>query len=125
MPSAISHPPPTPLRTAQILLLVNALVWIGLGIGSLVDFPQDQAPAGLVWVLVGLMFANALLFLAEAWGIGRGNRPLFWLGVAQVTVNLALSVTDQVGFFDVIVLLLNAILLALLFAQRKQFGVRW
>jgi hypothetical protein len=125
MPSAISHPPPTPLRTAQILLLINALVWIGVGISSLVDFPLEEAYAGLLWVLVGLMFANALLFLAVAWGIGRGNRPLFWLGVAQVTVNLVLSVTDQVGFFDVLVLLLNAALLALLFAQRKQFGVRW
>jgi len=118
-------PPPTPLRAAQILLLINALVWIGVGISGLVDFPLEEAYAGLLWVVIGLMFANALLFLAVAWGIGRGKSWLFWLGVAQVTVNLVLSVTDQVGFLDVVVLLLNAALLALLFAQRKQFGVRW
>ena len=77
------------------------------------------------WVVVGLMFANALMLLWVAWGLGRGSRPLYWLGLAQVAVNLLLSVTDQVGVWDWIVLLLNAVTLALLFAQRRHFGVKW
>ena len=81
-------PPPTPLRAAQILLLNDALAWIGEGISGLVDFPLEEAYAALPWVVIGLMFANALLFLAVAWGIGRGEAGCFWLGVAQVTVNL-------------------------------------
>lgn len=118
-------PAPKPLRLARLLLLVDALVWIGLGIRGLVSFPVEDSYAVLAWVILALMWLNALLFLWVAWGVGRGNRTLFWLGVAQVAVNLALSVTNQIGVWDVLVLLLNAVLLVLLFAQRKLFGVKW
>ena len=116
---------PTPLRLAQILLLVNALTWIGLGSYSLFRFPVGEANLYVAWVVVGLMFANALVLLLVAWGVGRGNRFLYWLGLGQVGVNLLLSVTDQVGLWDWAVLLLNAVTLAVLFAQRRHFGVRW
>ena len=114
---------PTPLRVAQMLLRLNGLLWIGLGVYSIAPISDEHAV--LAWVVVGLMFANALVLLWVAWGIGRGSRPLFWLGLAQVGVNLVLAVTDQVGMWDVIVLVLNAVTLGLLFAVRKQFGVRW
>lgn len=115
----------TPLRIAQLLLLVNGLTWIGLGVYSVIRFPAGEAYAGYAWAVVGLMFANALILLLVAWGVGRGVRMLYWLGLAQVGVNLLLAVTDQVGGWDLFVLLLNAVTLALLFAQRRQFGVLW
>jgi hypothetical protein len=116
---------PVPLRAAQALLLVNVLVWIGLGIWGLFRFPVDDAYAYWAWIVVGLMFANALVLLWVAWGLGRGSRPLYWLGLAAVAANLLLAVTDQFGLFDLLVLLLDAALLALLFSQRKWFGVKW
>ena len=65
------------------------------------------------------------MLLLVAWGLGRGSPFLYWLGLAQVGVNLLLSVTDQVGLWGWAVLLLNAVTLAVLFAQRRHFGVRW
>jgi len=115
----------TPLRAATLLLALNGLLWIGLGIYSLVRFPVGDANKIFAWVVVGLMVANALALLWVAWGVGRGSHFLFRLGLAQVGVNLILSVTDQIGAWDLIVLLLNAITLALLFAQRRHFGVKW
>jgi hypothetical protein len=117
--------PGTPLRAAQFLLLVNALIWVGLGIYSLFRFPLGDMYVYVAWVVVGLMFINALLLLWVAWGLGRGSHALYWLGLAQVAVNLILAVTDQVGVWDLTVLLLNAVTLALLFSQRRAFGVRW
>jgi hypothetical protein len=117
--------PGAPLRAAQLLLLVNALLWIGLGIYSLFRFPLGDLYVIVAWVVVGLMFINALLLLWVAWGLGRGSHTLYWLGLAQVGVNLILAVTDQVGIWDLIVLLLSAITLALLFTQRRHFGVKW
>ncbi len=114
-----------PLRVTQLLLALNGLFWIGLGIYGLVRFPVGDDHAVFAGVVVGLMFANALILFWVAWGVGRGNQRLYWLGLAQVGVNLILSVTDQIGAWDLIVLLLNAITLALLFAQRRQFGVKW
>lgn len=123
--STSSHNPGAPLRVTQLLLALNGLFWIGLGIYGLVRFPVGDDHAVFAGVVVGLMFANALILLWVAWGVGRGNQQLYWLGLAQVGVNLILSVTDQIGAWDLIILLLNAITLALLFAQRRQFGVKW
>jgi hypothetical protein len=113
----------TPRRAAQLLLLINGLLWIGLGVYSIAPISDEHAV--VAWMVLGLFFANALVLLLVAWGIGRGSRFLYWLGLAQVGVNLLLSVTDQVGGWDLFVLLLNAVTLALLFAQRRQFGVMW
>lgn len=116
-------PSPSPLRLAQLLLLLNGLLWLGLGAYSIAPISDEHA--AVAWAVVGLMFANGLVLLLAAWGIGRGSRRLYWLGLAQVGVNLLLSVTDQVGAWDWIVLLLNAVTLALLFTQRRRFGVQW
>jgi hypothetical protein len=116
---------PAPLRAAQLLLLLNGLLWIGLGCYSLFRFPFGDLNQVFAWFVVALMFANALVFLLVAWGLGRGSRYLFWLGLGLVAVNLFLSVTDQIGLWDLLVLMLNAITLALLFTQRRRFGVKW
>ena len=116
---------PRPLRVTQLLLLTNALLWTGLGVASRIDPAAGGVSEALGWVISGLMFINALGFLGVAWGVGRGSRLLFWLGLVQVTVNLVLSVTDQIGLLDLVVLLLNAVLVGLMFARRKQFGVKW
>ena len=120
-----SPTPLRPLRAAQLLLLINGLLWIGLAVYSLLRFPFGDVHQFAAWVVIGLMFANALILLLVAWGLGRGSRFLYWLGLAQVMLNLILSVTDQIGLWDLLVLLLNAIILALLFAQRRRFGVKW
>ena len=122
---AMQTSPGAPLRAAQLLLLLNSLLWIGLGVYSLFHFPFGDVHQIIARVVVALMFANALTFFLIAWGLGRGSRFLYWLGLAQVAVNLLLSVTDQISLWDLLVLLLNAITLALLFAQRRRFGVKW
>jgi len=121
--STPNRSPGTPLRAAQWLLALNGLFWIGLAIYAIAPISDEHAL--LAWIILGFYFANGLILLWVAWGVGRGSHALYWLGLAQVGVNLILSVIDQVGPWDLIMLLLNAITLALLFSQRRQFGVKW
>jgi lysylphosphatidylglycerol synthetase-like protein (DUF2156 family) len=121
--STASQSPGTPLRVTQFLLVLNGLIWIGLAIYAIASISDEHAV--LAWVILGFMFANGLILLWVAWGVGRGSHALYRLGLVQVGVNLILSMTDQIGAWDLIVLLLNAITLALLFAQRRHFGVKW
>jgi len=104
---------------------LNTVIWIGLGILGLFYLPSDQVSATIAAIIVGLMFINALLMAWVAWGLGRFNRWLYWLGLVLVAVNLILSVTDQFGFFDLFVLALNAVLIGLLFMLRSRFGIKW
>jgi hypothetical protein len=109
----------------QILLTLNALTWIALGVLGIFYLPADQTSATLAYILVGLIFLNALLLGLVAWGVGRGIRWLYWMGMALVGFNLFLSVTDQLGLIDLIILGLNALTLGLMFRLRLRFGVRW
>lgn len=54
--------------------------------------------------------------------LGRGRKRLkYYLAVAFLSVNILLTVTDQVGLFDWITLVLDVGLLALLVATRAKF----
>jgi hypothetical protein len=119
--------PGSPLWLARMLLVVNGLLWTGLTIYSLFrirvwigDVDHQSA-----LVALGLMFTNALTPLWVARGLGRLSRPLYWLGLALMALNLLLSVAGMVGTLDWLILLLSAITLALLFTQRRRFGVKW
>ncbi|MBP6470897.1 MAG: hypothetical protein KBE23_14785 [Chloroflexi bacterium] len=45
----------------------------------------------------------------------------FYVALAVLLVNIVLTVTDQFGLFDLLTLLLDLIILALLLAGRRQF----
>ncbi len=100
------------------LFVVNAAIWIALGISTLVRMEDQEAMA---WVLAGLMFGNAGAMLLSGWGLGKETRGFFYLAVAVLAVNIVLSVTDEFGLFDLIVLLIDLVLLALLIATRTRY----
>jgi hypothetical protein len=101
-----------------ILFVVNAAIWIALGISTLVRM-EGQGMAA--WVLAGLMFGNAGAMLLSGWGLGKEKRGFFYLAVAVLAANIVLSVTDEFGLFDLMVLLIDLGLLALLIASRTRY----
>lgn len=107
---------------AQILCYLSAAIWLILGIISLGKLQQDQAvPVVVLFLMAVMMLINAAVFMVSGYGLGKRNRWLYYLGLAVVSVNLVLTVTDQVGFYDWIVLVINVVLLVLLVAARKEF----
>jgi lysylphosphatidylglycerol synthetase-like protein (DUF2156 family) len=108
------------ITLAQVLFFLNAAVWIFF----LVLFLSDQAHPGNALsslVIPILMGGNALAMLACGIGLGRRSRIFYYLSLAVMAVNILLTVTDQVGLFDYITLLLDLVILILLVAIRKGF----
>lgn len=101
-----------------ILFAVNAVIWIALGISTLVRMEGQGIAA---WVLAGLMFGNAGAMLLSGWGLDQEKKGFFYLAVAILAVNIVLSVTDDFGLFDLTVLLIDLVLLALLIATRTRY----
>jgi hypothetical protein len=83
------------MRVAQLLLWINATTWVVIGILSGIRLPKGEAGSTAAGVMLGLM--------------------------AVLAANLFLSVMDQLGWIDQLVLLLNAILLVLLFSISAKF----
>ncbi len=108
----------SPVLLTQALFLVNGAVWILFGIVSLIRGVGDARMAGIV---VALMWANAGVLLLLGWGLGRQRKLFYYLAVVVLAVNTLLSVTDEFGLFDFLILALNAVLLALLIATRSRY----
>ncbi len=109
------------IQSTIILLLAKSLIWFALGIvyfaqrGGLQDFRVSTLAVSL------LMFADALIYLFVAWGIRRRSKPIFLFALFFVTINAVLAITDQFGLLDLLVLLPDLVILALLLATRDAF----
>ena len=106
------------LKTTQIMFFLNALVWLVFGVLSF-----SLALNGVSdwrFVLSLLMFINASVFLGFGFAIRTGHPRAFFLAIIYVAVNVVLSITDQFGWLDFLIMLLNLVLLSLLIITRQR-----
>lgn len=103
------------LRAAQVLFLLNTAIWLVLGLASIyriVSRNPDQTRTA--WIIAIFMFGNAAAMLLSGVLIARSARPGYYFALAVLTVNILLTFTDEFGTLDLITLLIDLILVALL-----------
>lgn len=110
---------PISVKVARALFYLMAIIWVIFGIASLLGGINTTMLVGAVIVAI-LMFANAALYLWAGWGIGRQRVRFYNLGIALLVVNLLLTVTDQMGIYDWITLVIDLAALVLLIVIRLQ-----
>jgi len=96
------------------LYLLNALIWIGLGVATLARGASAAASAGTMTVIWVLMFGNAAAFALAGWRIVHRKPMDLMLAGIVLGVNIVLTFTDQMGFLDWATLALDLLLAALL-----------
>jgi hypothetical protein len=112
----MNKPASTLLKTTQIAFFLNALVWVVFGFLSF--SLAFNGGGNLRFALSVLMFINAGFFIGFGFLIRKAQPWVFFLGILYVTVNVVLSITDQFGWIDFLIMLLNLVLLGLLFVTR-------
>ncbi len=111
--------------SAQLLCYANTALWLLFGIASLLNLGEARgAPVYILAIVALLMLVNAAAFGLAGYGLGLGSRRAYLLALAIVALNLPLTLTDQVGLYDWITLGIDALLLGLLLAARKEFRAR-
>ena len=114
-------PIPNLTRAAQALFVLNAIIWVALGIGGLLRLSSSQPVLPIVALVVALlMFGNAGAMLLAALGLGQRRRLFDSFAVALIAVNIILTVTDQFGALDLATLVIDVILLGLLVGILRQ-----
>ena len=108
------------LKATQSLFFLNAAVWVVFGVLGL--FEALDGGSSLRWVLSILMFANAAVMVWLGVVIGSGRKQIFFLAILYMALNVVLSITDQFGWIDALILLLNLIMLGLLFITRTRIN---
>lgn len=113
--------PRTTLVT-QILILLNAAIWAGYGLYTLLT--HNTAGTGLsaaTWVMSALAFATAAALVVTVLLLRKRNRWGYIFGLALLALIAVLSVTDQIGLLDVLSLLISLAPLILLIRDRKWY----
>jgi hypothetical protein len=111
-----------PVKTAQTVFGLNAVIWLAFGIVSLVRLAGSPSSQTITLLVVAiLMFANVGTMLLSAWLIGKRKKLFYGLALAILLVNIVLTFTDQFGLFDLLTLIIDLILLAILLVKRKLF----
>ena len=110
----------TMLKLTQALFIVNALVWLLFGVLSLIL--AVEVATGTRWAITFLMFANGAVMFWFGLMIVSGSNKIFFLAIFYIALNIVLSITDQFGMIDALILLLNLCLLGLLFVTRQRIA---
>jgi hypothetical protein len=110
----------TMLKLMQALFFANAATWFLFGAMNL--FRDIEAASVLRWILTIVMIANAAILLWLGVEIADGQTQLFSLAIVYIALNVVLSLTDQFGWVDFLILLLNLCLLGLMFVTRHRIN---
>lgn len=105
------------IRVVQILLIVSAVVWLAFGVFYLAG-PNASASNIIIAVL---MFINAASFGALAWLVTKKNRWIFYFAILFLIGHIILTLTDEFGVFDLIVLAIDLATLGILLFKRRLF----
>ncbi|MCJ7706626.1 MAG: hypothetical protein MUO38_03300 [Anaerolineales bacterium] len=114
--------PPTSVTVTFALVLVNALVWIAFAIIVAARL-HPSIPAGelvrMIMALLALTAAVVLGFLAIM--LRRRSRWGYFLTVAALILLAALTIADEVGLADLVVLVIAVMPLLLLIKDRAWY----
>lgn len=109
------------LKLTRYLFFLNAAVWLAFGVASLLFRALDGGSLAR-WVITVMMIANAAVMLWFGMKIVTGQNWVFFLAILYIALNVVLSITDQFGWIDALILLLNLCLLGLLFLTRHRMN---
>jgi hypothetical protein len=108
------------LKIIRFLFLLNAAVWLVFGALNAIRFADEGSQMRLIYAV--LMIANAVVMAWFGVMIPSGRNWVFFLGILYMAINVVLSIADQFGWIDALILLLNLIILGLLFVTRGRMN---
>ncbi len=108
------------LRVTRWLFFANALLWVIFGMASIWRLQANaNISMGLAVVLAVFMSGNALAIFLSGFLLGKGYKFAFNFALMVLAVNIFLTITDQVGLWDAVTLLIDLALVTLLFVCKK------
>jgi lysylphosphatidylglycerol synthetase-like protein (DUF2156 family) len=67
------------------------------------------------------MIGNAGMLLLAGWGLGSRHRPIYNMALIVLLVNIVLTLADDFGIYDFIILVLYLVLSGILLATRSLY----
>lgn len=108
----------TSIIARYLILLIAAMLTV-LGIGSLTRLGDNPNMAGWYAFYSFAMLIQAAVLLFCYFRLNTRNKTLYWLAFIILLLNVILTIFDQIGWVDVLFMLVNLIALIALHLSRK------
>jgi hypothetical protein len=96
-----------------------------LGITTLLRLGQTSPQIKVIMAIMGMMmFGNAGAMLLSAWLLPKKRMPFVIFALVILAINILLTFTDQVGFWDWATVLIDFTLVGILLGRWKFFTGR-
>lgn len=114
---------PAVVMITRWLFVILGLTWLVFGTWSIVRVGGSggNITSTMMVIIAALMFINAAVLIWISWGIGRGQKLYYYFGLLALAGNMFLTLTDDFGLFDLIVLLIAIALFILLVVTRSNY----
>jgi MFS family permease len=112
-------------RWIRGLFVVNGLIWLCFSLrGLILTDTAYGLPPESSWIISVMMAGNGVALLVFGWLVKLRERRFNNFAVAYVGLNAVLSITDEAGLFDYLVLSLNLMLLVLLLIEGRRLPAK-
>jgi hypothetical protein len=113
---------PILIKITLFLILLNAFFWMFFGVITALGYhPGIPANEMLRWGMVVLAISCSIVLMVLVVFLGRHNRIAYGLTACILGLISVLTITDQFGISDLLVLLLTTITLLLLVLGRRWY----
>jgi len=113
---------PRTVTIAYVFILANALVWLALGVIVAANIHPALPDATLLKGIMAVMsFIGAGILLVAFFLLLKRRRSGFYLAIGFLIVTTLLTFFDQVGWSDLVVLVINLVPIILLVKDRNWY----
>lgn len=122
-PDEIQSNLPALVAAARWLFILLGVIWLLFGAWSItrMSVSSGNLSSTMLGIITILMFFNAALLIWFGWRTGKGQKLYYYFGVLVLAGNIILTLTDEFGIFDLIVLILVIGLMVLLIFTRSMY----
>ena len=114
---------PASVKAAPWLFISLGVIWLVFGTWSILSMGSSEGNMSgtMVWVIAVLMYLNSVVLIWVGWGLGKRLKLYYYFGLLVLASNIFLTLTDEFGVFDLILLVLAIGLFILLIATRSKY----
>jgi hypothetical protein len=113
---------PRSIRITHIFLLLGAVIWMAFGIITAAGAHPAIPEVGTIrWAMAIMAVLTSVCMLAFSYLLPKRNSFAYWLTLGLLFTIVIITITDEFGLADLIVLIIHVVPLAILIRERQWF----
>jgi hypothetical protein len=107
--------------TAQFLLYVNALLWLGFGIYLFSDMVRAGNNLQVILMISFFLLVNVIAMAVCGFSIGRRDPAAWYFSLFIVVLNAVFTRVGQFQTFNLIAFIIDLVILIVLFSMAREY----